>query len=250
MFIFLIGVLMTLTAAPVAKASEWSFKSEDQHVHLLELYTSEGCSSCPPIDRWYSSLMNHPRLWKSFVPLAFHVDYWDDLGWRDPYSSKLHSERQRSIASRWKNPSVYTPGLILDGREFRRNQIPQLTETKKSRGKLRIDLVRRGSSLDARVGFASADTQYRPKSYFMHVVVMGHNLKELVKKGENAGRTLIHDFTVLHWQKQKFEAGSGRLTGTFKFDNLKALPSERLSIGTWIENETGEYLQASGGFLK
>ena len=59
------------------------FKSAPTQTALLELFTSEGCSSCPPAERWLTSLKESARLWKEFVPVAFHVDYWDHLGWRD-----------------------------------------------------------------------------------------------------------------------------------------------------------------------
>ena len=68
-------------------AAETRFESGPQQISLVELYTSEGCSSCPPAEAWLSRLKEEPGLWKNFVPIAFHVDYWDRLGWRDRFSS-------------------------------------------------------------------------------------------------------------------------------------------------------------------
>lgn len=70
------------------------FASSEQRTTVVELYTSEGCSSCPPADRWISSLRDDPRLFKTLLPLVFHVDYWDRLGWPDPYARKAFSQRQ------------------------------------------------------------------------------------------------------------------------------------------------------------
>jgi len=84
-------------------------------VNLLELYTSEDCSSCPLADAWLSSLAQDPRLWAQLVLVAFHVDYWDDLGWRDPFDSPIYSERQQHIADRAGNGVIYMPEFVLDG---------------------------------------------------------------------------------------------------------------------------------------
>ena len=82
-------ILMLAFGIPLmAQAGDKTFESGPQRTHLLELFTSEGCSSCPPAEAWLSKLKADPRLWKDFVPLAFHVDYWDHLGWRDPFAAK------------------------------------------------------------------------------------------------------------------------------------------------------------------
>src|SRR6202011_564843 len=78
-------LLVMLCAAVNAQATARVFESGPQRTHLLELFTSEGCSSCPPPEAWLSKLKAEPRLWKDFVPIAFHVDYWDRLGWGAPF---------------------------------------------------------------------------------------------------------------------------------------------------------------------
>ena len=100
-------------------AAETRFESGPQQTALIELYTSEGCSSCPPAEAWMSRLKDSPGLWKQFVPIAFHVDYWDRLGWRDRFSSQQWTERQRRYASLWQSESVYTPAVVVNGREQR-----------------------------------------------------------------------------------------------------------------------------------
>lgn len=81
----LLSVAQLLNAAPV------QFQSGLIQTSLLELYTSEGCSSCPPAEAWISGLKEGRRLWKDLVPVAFHVDYWDHLGWNDPFASKAYT---------------------------------------------------------------------------------------------------------------------------------------------------------------
>ena len=75
-------------------AGTLSAKSPAEQVGLLELYTSEGCSSCPPADRWLSKLKGEPKLWRNIIPLAFHVDYWDYIGWEDRFASPAYTARQ------------------------------------------------------------------------------------------------------------------------------------------------------------
>src|SRR5580693_7997010 len=94
-----------------AETNSLSFQSSNKQTSLLELYTSEGCSSCPPAETWLSRLKASPGLWGDFVPVAFHVDYWDYLGWRDPWAKSEFSNRQRAYAARWHSQSVYTPGF-------------------------------------------------------------------------------------------------------------------------------------------
>src|SRR3954465_15509557 len=89
-------------------AGEVVFESKPARTHLIELFTSQGCSSCLPAEEWMSGLKNQARLWQDIVPVAFHVDYWDRLGWRDPFAAKTWTERQADYSVRWKGESVYT----------------------------------------------------------------------------------------------------------------------------------------------
>ena len=115
--ILLLGIFAA--AAVTAQTASITFQSSEAQTALLELYTSEGCSSCPPAESWLSRLKESPGLWKDFVPLAFHVDYWDYLGWRDPWAAREFSERQRAYAQGWRSENVYTPGFVLNGKEWR-----------------------------------------------------------------------------------------------------------------------------------
>src|SRR3569832_1871687 len=112
-------------AIPVADAATCNAVSGASRNSLLELYTSEGCSSCPPADRWLSHLPDDAGV----VPLAFHVDYWDRLGWRDPFAQAAFSQRQRARnnGTGW----VYTPQVMLDGKDYRTRQrgLPTRTTT-------------------------------------------------------------------------------------------------------------------------
>src|SRR5213083_577539 len=112
-----LSVLLVVTVN--AQNTPLTFQSSGKQTALIELYTSEGCSSCPPAETWLSRLKESPGLWKDFVPVAFHVDYWDYLGWRDPWAAKEFSDRQRAYARSWRGGAVYTPGFVLNGKEWR-----------------------------------------------------------------------------------------------------------------------------------
>ena len=92
--------------------AEVMISSPETRVNVLELYTSEGCSSCPPADKYISELKSHPGLWTSLIPVAFHVDYWNYIGWEDRFSSPEYSARQRRYARSKNLKTVYTPGCI------------------------------------------------------------------------------------------------------------------------------------------
>src|SRR3954465_8863933 len=134
----LIAVILTLSTSLLAQAADRVFESGPQQVRVLELFTSEGCSSCPPAEAWLSKLKAEPGLWKEFVPLAFHVDYWDRLGWRDPFAAKEWTARQYQYSNGWKSESVYTPAFVLDGREWSGRSIPAPSNDKPGVLKLSI----------------------------------------------------------------------------------------------------------------
>lgn len=102
-------------AAPSAK----TFSSGEQPVPLVELFTSEGCSSCPPAEHWLGELREEEGLWRDFVPVAWHVTYRDRLGWPDKFADKAYTDRQYAYAEQWNARSVYTPGLVRGGDEWR-----------------------------------------------------------------------------------------------------------------------------------
>ncbi|MCW9023236.1 MAG: DUF1223 domain-containing protein [Gammaproteobacteria bacterium] len=86
---------------------------------LIELYTSEGCSSCPPAERFLNKLQHHKQLWTQYVPLAFHVDYWDYIGWEDKYAHPAFTKRQSAYARQKNLKTIYTPAFVVNGQSWR-----------------------------------------------------------------------------------------------------------------------------------
>ncbi|MFL6594969.1 MAG: DUF1223 domain-containing protein [Chthoniobacterales bacterium] len=229
-----------MTAAFTASAAETTFETGPQRTHLLELYTSEGCSSCPTAEAWLSKLKDDPRLWREFVPIAFHVDYWDRLGWRDPFASKNWTARQYAYSARWNNGSVYTPGFVLNGREWTGNTIP--ATAKENAGVFRVTVA------DDEV----VKAQFSPDandagSYDLHVARLGFGLTTDVKAGENSGRKLQHDFVVLSLTNEP-------INGTREMHiapSTSAKPGAREAIGAWVTHSGQlEPIQATGGWLR
>jgi hypothetical protein len=112
-------IMIWLVAGYVLGSEPVTFESSDSQTTLIELFTSEGCSSCPPADAWISHLKDSPDLWKKIVPVAFHVDYWNNLGWRDRFARPEFTARQRRYVAAWHGDSVYTPGFVVNGQEWR-----------------------------------------------------------------------------------------------------------------------------------
>ncbi len=112
-------IVLTLFMLSNSLYADIIIHSDVTQSNLIELYTSEGCSSCPPADRWLSTLKEHPALWQRLVPIAFHVDYWDYIGWKDRFSQSEFSARQRQYVKENALPTVYTPGIMSNGKEWR-----------------------------------------------------------------------------------------------------------------------------------
>ena len=243
------GLLAALQAGPVianptsaTQPARTLFSSGPERVELLELYTSEGCSSCPPADRWLSALRDDTALWNRVVPLAFHVTYWDRLGWPDRFAQPLFDLRQRTLAARL-DTGVYTPGVFRNGQEFRRwrrqqaalpaapvNDAGQLTLMQITPTRWRV----RYSGLD------SATTA--------NLAVLSNGERTRVRRGENGGRELRHDFIVgeLH-AETLVAAADGTLTATFETTGPESF--NQPAVAAWVSDGRQTPLQATGGFL-
>jgi len=234
-------VLLAMAAAISTQGGELVFESKPARSHLIELYTSEGCSSCLPAEEWMSGLKNQPRLWQDIVPVAFHVDYWDHLGWKDPFASKIWTERQADYSVRWKMESVYTPAFALDGKEWHYGTLPAAaTETP---GVLKISV--NGDKVAATFKPANPGGQ----RYDIHVACLGFSLMADVTAGENNGRKLMHDFVVLGLTNETMKSGAKEL----QLPSPSATPAiaSRTAIAAWV-TQAGqiEPIQAVGGWLQ
>ena len=233
-------LLVSVLSAATAQGGDIVFESKPARTHLIELFTSEGCSSCPPAEAWLSNLKNEPRLWQDFVPIAFHVDYWDHLGWRDPFASKTWTERQADYSARWKSESVYTPAFVLDGVAWRNEALPAAaTETP---GVLKITIS--GERVTA--AFKPATQTRRP--YEIHLARLGFGLGADVTAGENSGRKLVHDFVVLGLTNEGMKLGTKEMK--LPAASAQQAANSRSAIAAWVTQTSQlEPIQAVGGWL-
>lgn len=169
------------------------FNSGIRQVQLVELYTSEGCSSCPPADRWLSALKTSPSVWKSFVPVAFHVDYWNYIGWPDRFAKQEYTQRQRRYAAEFGERTIYTPGVRQAGLEWRGWRREPITKATNKVGDLSVRINQNGEASARFTPITNNTTQ----PYQLTLAVLGMSLETEVKRGENSGKKLKHDYVVL-----------------------------------------------------
>jgi hypothetical protein len=234
-------VLLAIAAAIAARGGELVFESKPARSHLIELYTSEGCTSCLPAEEWMSGLKTQPRLWQDIVPVAFHVDYWDHLGWKDPFASKLWTERQADLSVRWKIEDVYTPAFAVDGKEWHYGKLPApATETP---GVLKVTVN------GDRVVAAFKPSNDAGGRYDIHIARLGFSLMADVTAGENSGRKLMHDFVVLGLTNETLKSGTKELR--LPSPSTTAAVDPRTAIAAWV-TQAGqiEPVQAVGGWLQ
>ena len=227
-------IVLSLLLSSLAVAGEIVIESPATRAHLIELYTSEGCSSCPPADEWLRGLKSERGLWREFVPVAFHVNYWDNLGWPDRLASPLFTQRQRDYAAAWRSNSVYTPGFVVDGREARARELPRAIGEKAGVLKVRI------AEDQASISFPATG-----RKLTAHLAWLAGAVENDVKAGENRGRKLKHEFVALALESLPLDPASGLAKFTI------AKPREAKAVAAWI-TETGrlEPLQATGGALE
>ena len=234
-------------ACVAANAAPVVFQSSERQTALVELYTSEGCSSCPPAESWLSGLKKAPGLWSNFVPVAFHVEYWDNLGWRDKWSSRQFSDRQRDYAGVWGSDTIYTPEFVLNGKEwhdwFGLRGAPGLSGTKS--GILKVTCEDTNHWQVNFIPAAGGATGYE-----VNAALLDSELSSDVKAGENSGRHLNHDFAALALVKQPLAGKGSEFQGDFTLDTNPKAVNGRLALAVWV-TRTGELepLQATGGWL-
>lgn len=226
-------------------ANDIKFESKEEKVNLIELYTSQGCSSCPPADKWLSKLKNHPKLFKDFIPLAFHVTYWDFIGWKDVFANKLNDNRQRYYSSRvWKKNSVYTPQFIINAKEYRKwfedQSFPNLDNS--YGGKLKVHIsnnIARSSYFNKLV---------KDEKVFLNIAILGFSYSINIKKGENKYKTLEHDFVVLEHIQKFANIKDNKLNLDIKIPKIDK-DNKTKAIAVWISDKNSKILQATGAYI-
>jgi hypothetical protein len=213
------------TAALAQAAGSCSAQSGAQPPAVVELYTSEGCSSCPPADQWASTLKGRSDV----LTLAFHVNYWDRLGWPDRFATAANTERQHLLQRASGASSVYTPQVVMNGKDLRSWSSASIQRLPAS--PISVALVREGNTVRATVGA----TPSQRLAGFWAVLEDGHQSR--VKSGENAGETLAHDHVVtLYRPVTEWSAGSAGQSFTL---DLPTATSKSRRIAFVVTDQSG-----------
>lgn len=245
----LASVTLLAIAAQPAQAQQCSVKSPAHTVALLELYTSEGCSSCPPADRFVSGLGARPDLAQQVVPLALHVDYWDYIGWKDRFATRDYTERQRWLSGLAHSKTVYTPEIFVSSRELRdwntAGRLPDAIQRINAKP-AQADIVLRQHG--KRGNAATIEVEARaPAGGKLFVALFENGLSSQVKYGENSGTTLKHDYVVRDWiGPVALPAAAGQKKVILP--RALVLPADaqqgRLGVAAFIQSGEGEVIQA------
>ena len=235
-------LLATATVATAAAPGSCSAVSTAHQTALVELYTSQGCSSCPPADRWLGQLEGrYPRT--QVVPLAMHVSYWDYIGWKDPYARPEFTLRQRELAQAAGSGTVYTPGVFVQARELRGWSAAaqfdaQIRAIVAAPAEVRVAIAAHVSNSTIMVEpSAVAFRSTRDPRLVLALVESG--LKTAVSAGEDRGETLTNHRVVRAW------SGPLPLTAGPVQWPLPAADLNRLAIVAFVqESPGGRVLQA------
>jgi hypothetical protein len=205
------SVSLTLLAALALTVSSQStvVRASGAGPVVVELFTSQGCSSCPSADRLLSNLRFDPRWGNRVIPLSFHVDYWNSIGWEDPFSSAAWTARQRAYAKALGNGNrVYTPQLVVNGRrdcvgsaaDEVMNQIDSALDTRVA-GRVRLKLPPGDTAGAVKVGIDAQLDSAAKHNLDVVVALYQNGLSTAVPRGENAKRTLKNDYVVRRFEK-------------------------------------------------
>lgn len=223
--------------------------SHPQQTALLELYTSEGCSSCPPAERWLNQVIKQDDPNLNVLALAFHVDYWDYIGWKDRFASPRHTARQRQLSKKNRMNTIYTPGFFINDMESRntRNLLDSFQPENQPDSALTLELqvTHDPNQYTAQVKYLAGFK----KTHKLQIIVFEDNLISEVTDGENTGRNLKHEHVVRYLSP----------TLTFDTDTNQAIrhvipvakdwKRNNQGLAALVKTSSGEYLQSVQLFL-
>lgn len=234
---------LALTAC-TANAQTCTARSPAHTVALVELYTSEGCSSCPPADRFISELRGAGVTSVQAVPLSLHVDYWNAIGWNDPFSSAVFTERQRALSDLAHTRTIYTPEFFVGGRELRNWSGRLRDEVKRINAKPAQTAITITLSRATTAGLPVEVTANGPYGALLHVALVHNKVVSRVTAGENGGRTLHHDYVVRQWLAPMPIGRDGRVQMARALPMPSGAPVADLAVTAVVQTAQGEVLQA------
>lgn len=247
---FLLTALCAIVFASNAIAQpQCSAVSGPQANALVELYTSEGCSSCPPADQWFTRLKTQGNQFGNIVPIALHVDYWDYIGWKDNFANPAFAKRQRDMAASGHARGVYTPQIAINGQDTRswlsesrfKSEIANINRMP-AKAEIRL-AVNTQTAKSVQVSTNIKTSQAGPLVYYL--ALQENNLQSTVNAGENRGEQLRHDYVVRQWLGPFKVGADGKINASHEIQRQLAWKQHDLSVVAFVQNSgTGEVLQA------
>lgn len=246
-YAFCLLVAASSATPPLAAFAACDTRSGPKTAALVELYTSEGCSSCPPADQRLSRLKQALDPAAEVVPLALHVGYWDYIGWKDSYAQATFARRQNWLVHANQQKTVYTPQFFVGGTELRswrsalRNKVRQLNALPAAAA-IHVRASMAPNGVLALNADATARAGAEPAA--LYLALAESSLTSKVTRGENSGVTLVHDHVVREWFEPVHLTG-----GTARVQRHIVLPAAwnraRLEVVAFVQDErTGSVLQA------
>ena len=216
---------------------------------LVELYTSEGCSSCPPADQWLTRLKTQGNQFGNIVPMALHVDYWDYIGWKDNFANPAFARRQRDMAALGHARGVYAPQIAVNGQDTRswlsesrfKNEIASVNRIP-AKAEIRLT-VNSTTAKSVQVLTDIKTAEAGPLVYYL--ALQENNLQSTVNAGENRGELLRHDYVVRQWLGPFKVGADGKVNQSHEIQLQPAWKQRDLSVVAFVQNSAnGEVLQA------
>ena len=240
-------------------ASSCSAQSGAVKTPVIELYTSEGCSSCPPADKWLSAFKGQAQNTSAPTPVvqAFHVGYWDYIGWVDRFATPAHTTRQRQIAAVNRQSSIYTPQAVLDGRDWRdwqRNEggrvapgrdLPEVSISLRQVSTDHYEALVTPLAVSAQAGGEGRGSENRSASWSAYWTLTEDGHSSRVKSGENAGELLKHDFVVRQYTAAGEFPRNAQHPQKLTWHSIAATPGHPRRVNlVVVEPKSGKTLQA------
>ena len=252
--ILLIALLFTFSACSAqqvesqkVEVKQTKSKNQQKNLVLVELFTSEGCSSCPPADKVLARLQNEQPLSNiEIVPLALHVDYWNYLGWKDEFSSNQYSQRQSGYAESFKLDSSYTPQMVIDGKtQFVGSNFETAVNAVKEAAKMKkatVEMALKNDQLKIEIAeLPEHDTAY------VWLAIAEDNLQTNVRRGENSGKKLNHAAVVREMQLLgNVESGKNNFSSTANLVIPAHWKKENLSLIVFVQGQNSKQIFALG----
>ena len=247
------GVVILIIAAVVLTAgNERAAGTNTERTVVVELFTSQGCSSCPPADRALSAI-GRDHFDGVVVPLAFHVDYWNSLGWSDPFSSPRWSERQRAYAAALKS-QVYTPQVVIDGStqlvgsyEARVRQEIARRLAEPAAASIAIGAVRMETGRIHVEISASLAAGTKQEGSDVNVVLFENGVRTDIRRGENSGLQVTNDHVVRSMIRAfSLESGKTAARGSVTIPLDPAWRNQSLGIAAFVQNRSTLAIEGAG----